>query len=134
MRRIVIAALALTLLAGCTRSGFAGISFAPGAAEPELQQLAQRAAAGSKPALLELGIRYEEGRGVPVDLPRAARLYGQAAATTGGTMFVYSPPVGQAKYGSVIPITTGPVVPGLPDARERLRALQARRRAERSGG
>jgi hypothetical protein len=130
MRRILIAALAFTLLGGCARSSFAGISFAPGAADPELQRLARSAASGNKSALLELGIRYEEGRGVPIDLPRATRLYGQAAATSGGTMWIYSPPVGGAKYGTVIPISGSPVIAGLAEARDRLRALQARRRAQ----
>jgi len=129
MRRILIAALLLALLGGCSRSSFAGISFALGAAEPELQRLAQSAGSGDKAALLELGIRYEEGRGVAVDLPRAACLYAQAAASTGGTMWVYSPPVGGAKYGSVIPISSGPGISGLAEARDRLRALQDRRRA-----
>lgn len=130
MRRIVIAALAASLLAGCARASFAGIPFAPGAAAGELQRLARSAEAGDKAALLELGVRYEEGRGVPVDLPRAARLYGLAAASSGGTMFVYMPPVGGARYGSVVPISSGPVVPGLPEARERLRALRERQRQE----
>lgn len=130
MRRIVIAALAAALLTGCVSHGFAGIPFAPGTADSALQQLARAAQAGDKPAQLELGIRYEEGRGVPVDLPRAERLYALAAASSGGTIYVYSPPVGQAKYGTVIPINSGPVAPGLMSARERLRALRARRSAE----
>jgi hypothetical protein len=67
------------LLAACSTRAYAGISFAPGAAEPDLQSLARQARSGDKQAQLQLGIRYEEGRGVPVDLARAERLYFQAA-------------------------------------------------------
>ena len=129
-RRLRAAAAALLLLgvpllaSGCAASAYAGIPFAAGAADPELQWLAQRAQAGDKQAQLELGIRYEEGRGVPVDLARARRLYRLAAADSGGTMYVYSPPVGRHGRGGVIPIRSGPPQPGLVEARERLERLK----------
>ena len=117
-------------LLGCgAPSSFQGISFAPGAANAEVQTLAQRAAAGDKWAQLELGIRFEEGRGVPVDWSRAARLYRQAAASTGGTIMVYVPPVRPGGAGRVMPISSGPRTAGLPQARARLEALRKRRRA-----
>jgi len=129
--RLALAA-ALLLLAGCTRDGFQGISFAPGAARADVQALARRAAAGDKIAQLELGIRFEEGRGVPMDWRRAERLYRMAAATTGGTRMVYIPPVRRGGTGTVVPMSSGPLVPGLPDARARLEALRKRRAVEGS--
>jgi hypothetical protein len=129
------AALALAafvlLVSGCgPRSGYQGISFAAGAASAELQSLAQHAAAGDKWAQLELGIRFEEGRGVPISWSRAERLYRSAASRSGGTMMVYVPPVGRSGSGRVMPVGTGPEAAGLPQARERLEALRKRRRAE----
>lgn len=61
-------------IAGCSRSvaTYAGIPLAAGAANPQVQSLARRAQAGDKHAQLELGIRYEQGRGLPRDLERAA--------------------------------------------------------------
>jgi hypothetical protein len=98
-----------------------------------LQRLARTAQAGSKAAQLELGRMFEDGNGVPEDADRACRLYEAAAATTGGTIYVYSPPVGKGGSGRVIPITT-PIVAGLPVARERLQSLRYRiDRAERAG-
>ena len=99
----------------------------------QIQRLARTAQAGSKAAQLELGRMFEDGNGVPEDADRACRLYEAAGATTGGTIYVYSPPVGKGGSGRVIPITT-PVVQGLPVARERLQSLRYRiDRAERAG-
>ncbi|MDQ8757647.1 hypothetical protein RCO27_15565 [Sphingosinicella sp. LHD-64] len=114
---------AAPLLGACAANSYAGIPFAAGAAAPELQGLAMRAQAGDKQAQLELGIRYEEGRGVPVDLRRAERLYRMAASDSGGTMYVYSPPVGQNGRGQVVPINSGPRQIGLAEARRRLENL-----------
>jgi TPR repeat protein len=85
MKRALAPAVALLLAAGCADRDYQGISFAQGAAASELQSLAQRARGGDKHAQLELGIRFEAGLGVPVDWARAERLYGLAAATSGGT-------------------------------------------------
>jgi hypothetical protein len=104
-----------------------GISFASGAADPELQALARRAQSGDKQAQLELGIRYEEGRGLPVDLERAERLYRTAGADSGGTTYVYSPPVGQRGRGEVAELLREPRAPGLSEAEQRLARLSARR-------
>lgn len=78
-----------------------------------------RADAGEKQAQLQLGRRYEEGIGVKPDPSRAAALYRAAAAFNSGTIYVYSPPVGNAP-GTVIPVTTGPAEQGLPEALYRL--------------
>jgi hypothetical protein len=131
VRTAAILPLALLLLASACgpRTSFQGIPFA-GSADPALSALASRAAGGDRRALLELGIRFEEGRGVPMDWDRAAELYRRAAATTGGTTMVYVPPVRRGASGTVMPINTGPVVHGLPEARARLDALRKRRAAE----
>jgi hypothetical protein len=117
------AAFAATLIIGCgigpaaCASGYAtGIP-----ADPAVRSLTLRAQAGDKFAQLELGIRYEEGRGVAADPEKARKLYSRAAADSGGTLFVYSPAVGKVP-GRVIPLTR-PRVPGLPAARLRLQRL-----------
>jgi TPR repeat protein len=95
------------------------------AEEAELQDLARHAQMGDKQAQLELGTRYEEGRGVPVDFRRALTLYALAAADSGGTLWLYSPPVG-SRQGQVVPVNAGPQLAGLPIARQRLNDLQNR--------
>src|SRR4051812_16176372 len=78
---LAIAAIALN---GCSTSAY-GIPLAPERAPADLQELARHAQGGDKHAALELGIRYEEGRGVPMDVRQAIRLYRQAAMTSGGS-------------------------------------------------
>lgn len=129
--RGVLAAVAALLplcgpvaLGGCAAdSSHAGIPLAVGAADPELQALARRAQAGDKQAQLELGMRYEEGRGVAADLGRAAQLYRMAARATGGLAFYYSPPVGGGG-GQTISVDRGSEQPGLPEAESRLARLK----------
>ncbi|PSJ40782.1 SEL1-like repeat protein [Allosphingosinicella deserti] len=114
----------LSNLAACAQpDSYAGIRLGAGAADPALQALAARAQAGDKTAQLELGIRYQEGRGVPRDLGLAKRLYLGAAAPSGGTTWIYVPGVSKSR-GSVMPVNMGPHVPGLPEAKERLRRLR----------
>ena len=81
------------------------------------------AARGDKAAQLELGIRYDEGRGVAADPARAASLYAAAAAFTSGLMFIYTPPVG-ASPGRTLPYRTGPDQNSLPEAMYRLALLR----------
>ena len=92
--------------------------------QTELQQLARRAQAGDKQAQLELGARFEEGRGVPVDLDKARKLYAAAASDSGGTIWVYSPPVGNGTKGRVIPVNTGAKQVGLAEAKKLLARLE----------
>jgi hypothetical protein len=61
-----------TVATACASSNYMGISLAPGAAPTDVQHLAARAQAGDKQAQLELGERFEEGRGVPTDRGRRA--------------------------------------------------------------
>lgn len=98
--RVASAALALLcaqpLLAGCAANSLVGIPFAAGVADPELQALATRARAGDKQAQLELGIRYEEGHGVPMNLHQAERLYLQAVRGATDVRATWSPGVGSS--------------------------------------
>jgi hypothetical protein len=88
---LLLAIATLPALAACAASSYAGIPFAASAADPELQELARRARGGDDVSQLELGIRYEEGRGVAVNLPRAERLYLVAATQPGNVATVYVP-------------------------------------------
>jgi hypothetical protein len=125
--------LLTALLSACAApTSYMGIGFAPGAASPELQTLAQRARAGDKKAQLDLGIAYEEGRGLAVDLERARRLYAQAAATSGGKIFIYKSPVKKGGRSGVVPVNLGPVVRGLEVAKVRLARLKVSAMLERS--
>lgn len=118
-------AFAAFALASCAApSSYMGISLYSGGADVVLQQQAQRAMSGDKQAQLDLGIRFEEGLGVERDLSKAKKLYYQAASDSGGTIWVYTPPVGNGTKGRVIPILSGPKNPGLPDAKDRLNAIK----------
>lgn len=126
MTRGAVAAALLLTACGAPRS-YLGLDLrAPVStrADREVRALALASRAGDKAAQAELGRRFEDGGGVPVDLDRACRLYEGAARTTGGTIYVYQPPVGKAA-GRVVPITT-PVSPGVPVAAERLATLRYR--------
>lgn len=125
-RRSLVALIlpALFALSSCSApTGYMGISFTGRAPDPAVPSLAQRAWTGDKQAQLELGIRFEEGIGVPPDIKRARKLYRRAATTTGGTIFVYIPPATRGGRGSVAPVNTGPIMRGLDEARKRLAAL-----------
>ncbi|QTD57491.1 SEL1-like repeat protein [Parasphingorhabdus cellanae] len=86
--------------------------------------LARKAQGGDKHAQLELGIRFEEGRGVERDLGKAKKLCRLAASDSGGRIWVYSPPVGNGTKGRVIPMDIGPKQFGLAVARVRLEAVK----------
>lgn len=120
----IAATAALLLLPACASpNSYIGIPLSSGQVDPELQLVTSRARAEDKHAQLELGIRFEEGRGVPVDVGRARRLYRQAASDSGGTVWVYSPPVGNGTKGRVMPVETGRRQAGLREAKRRLEAL-----------
>ena len=127
-----LAFLVIAALAGCAvPTQYMGIALSPGAAPTELQGFAEQALSGNKAAQLALGVAYEEGQGVAVDLKRARTLYRLAAANSGGTIYVYQPPVRKGGRGGVIPVNLGPVVAGLAKARARLAALKANENAAR---
>jgi hypothetical protein len=110
---------------GCASpASYMGISLVSTEADPELQRQAYLAKGGDKQALLALGIRFEKGLGVARDLDKARKLYRQAAADSGGTIWVYSPPVGNGTSGRVIPVNAGARQIGLIEAKRRLEALE----------
>jgi len=118
--KLTLLSAAVLLVTGCASSQYMGLSLIPGEAPTDLQNLAARAHAGDKQAQLDLGILFEEGRGVPRDRRKAIRLYEQAAADSGGTTWVYSPPVGKEASGRAVPIRGQPKSAGLVEARHRL--------------
>lgn len=124
----VAGAVALLCMApitsGCANSSYAGIPLNIGAASSELQSIARRAQAGDKQAQLELGIRYEEGRGVAIDQGKARAYYAMAAADSGGVLHVYTPPVGRNGSGRVVTVDRGPRQAGLAEAKVRLAKLK----------
>ena len=123
------AALAAILLVGCgvgataCASGSVPIPSASSFADPELRMLVRRARWGDKAAQLELGMRFEEGRGVTRNLDLAERLYARAAAASGGSILIYSPRVGHAPP-QLIKLKAGPRIPGSIEARQRLERLR----------
>ncbi|MEV5022580.1 SEL1-like repeat protein [Sphingobium sp. LMA1-1-1.1] len=123
--QLALCAIGTVLLstAGCAGSSYMGISLAPVQTTSELQELAQRAQNGDKQAQLDLGIRFEEGNGVPRDKARAMKLYRQAASDSGGTMWVYMPSTGNGAKGRVVPLGGQPNITGLVEAQLRLQRI-----------
>jgi hypothetical protein len=128
----VLGILSSAGVAACstTPDSYQGISLAADNQDAELRSLARRASEGDKHAQLALGIRFETGDGVPVDLRRAERLYRMAAATTGDVRPVYFPGMRPKTQGKLLPSWFQPPRAGLPAAQARLEALRQRRRAE----
>lgn len=110
---------------GCAApKNYMGVSLAPGGADPLIQDIARRARTHDKEAQLQLGIAYEEGRGVARDTGRARKLYAVAAADSGGTIWVYQPPVKKGGSGRVVPVNMGSKTVGLAEAKDRLVRLK----------
>jgi len=101
-----------------------GIPLVVGDAPLTLQMVAAKARDGDKQAQFTLGMYFELGVLVPVDLDRARTLYAEAARDSGGTIWVYVPAVGKQGGGHVMPVNTGPVIRGLPEAKARLERLR----------
>lgn len=120
--RLGLVAASLTLAACASSNSYAGVPFAAGAAEPEIQELARQARGGDKQAQLELGIRYEEGRGLPVDLGCARSLY-TAAATRSATLWTHVPGAGGGR-SMMVPVQLSRSS-GLQEARIRLDELDS---------
>lgn len=127
MRYIVLGAIVAALaLASCTaNSTYMGIPLRSGGADPDLGALARSAQSGNKRAKLNLGIRFEEARGVARNFQYAMKLYRAAATSSGGERFVYIP---AANHHAPITmrISDGLFEAGLPEARERLITLERR--------
>lgn len=129
LRRAVAAAALGAALAACNAGPerYQGISLSADTVDEEVRAIARLAAAGDKRAQLALGIRFETGDGVPVDLRRAERLY-RLAATTTGARDVYYSSVRMKTAGKLVRTYETPRS-GLPEAQARLEALRQRRRA-----
>lgn len=127
--RLAVAAAALGALGACnsTPDRYQGISLSADNGNEALRGLARLAAAGDKSAQLALGVRFETGDGVPVDLRRAERLY-RLAATTTHARDAYFPSVHMKTPGKLLRTYETPRS-GLPEAQARLEALRQRRRA-----
>lgn len=121
MLRVLASCLcSLFLLAGCA-GPYAGLDD-PGVSS-EARLVGERARLGDKQAQYELALRFAAGDGVPRNCNRARELLGQAASNSGGTIWIYSPPVTKGGSGRVIPVDSGPVRPGLAIAKRALSGL-----------
>lgn len=131
MRGIALATAAVscvalfTISACASPASYMGISLRDPARNPGLASLAERASQGDKRAQLELGIAFEEGRGVSRDFIRAERLYAAAAADSDGKRWVYQPPL-HGTSGRVVSYQTGSGQAGLAEARQRLLRIRSR--------
>jgi hypothetical protein len=123
-RACVAATWAAVTLTGCVSKSYAGVSFAPGAADPEVQAIARRAGAGDKRSQLQLGIRYEEGRGLRRSIERAKRLYLAAARSSGGVRHVYVPGAKPGAQGRLVTVNEGHREEGLAEAKIKLLRLE----------
>lgn len=119
---LMLCALLPLAMSGCATSSYMGIEFAPGAADPALQQLAQRARTGDKQAQLELAIAFEHGAGIERDLIKARKLYRIAASDSGGSIAVYVPGAGGVA-GRIVTISDTVKRAGLIEASQRLKRI-----------
>jgi hypothetical protein len=81
------------LLSSCAANQAFGIDLTAPSTSEEVKVLARGAQGGDKLAQLELGKRFEAGRGVPKDFGRADKLYAAAASPNDGASIrtLYSP-------------------------------------------
>ncbi|MHA6318294.1 hypothetical protein ACXYN8_11620 [Altererythrobacter sp. CAU 1778] len=112
--------LLILALAACS-GRYMGID--RGSLDPSTQAWFDKAMTGDKHAQFELGMIFARGDAVPQDCVRARKLLRQAASRTGGTIWVYSPPVTKGGAGRVVPIDQGPLQAGLQTAKEALHSL-----------
>ncbi len=122
--RAAFVGCAMLLSTACASHSYMGISLVSGQASPEVQELARRAQSGDKQAQLDLGIRFEEGRGVPKDEARAVKLYKQAASDSGGAQWIYVPSPGNGAKARVMSVQTGLKQTGLEEAKTRIEKLE----------
>lgn len=124
---MIFALAAATVLSACAGSSYMGISLKPGAADPALQQLTQRARSGDKQAQLDLGIAFEGGHGIERDLNKARHLFLLAATDGGRAQWIYLPSPTSGGQGRVVQTGGALATPGLVKAAQRLDSLDASR-------
>lgn len=83
-------------LSACMDSSYRLAAYTNINASPEVLELIKLARSGDKRAQLELGVRFEEGDGVPISLDQAIRFYRYAANDTGGIRPIFVPGRGLA--------------------------------------
>lgn len=110
-------------LQGCATQSSAALFDVGTGADADLRALSKRAAAGDKRAQYEMGVRFEEGEGLPWDLGRAERIYRLAASPVGASQIYF--PSASGKSGQVKRITNRNV-PANDHAAIREKALRIR--------
>ncbi len=90
-RATVVLLTLSSAVAGCAARDYAGISLVDGAADRTVQALARRALGGDRAAQLELGLRFEQGRGVERDPARACAIYNERPSRASGDILVWQP-------------------------------------------
>jgi TPR repeat protein len=107
-------------------SAHSGRDLVPGEAGrvAAVDALSKRSASGDRGAQYELAVRFEEGRGVPVDTRRAIALY-TLFLTAGETRLIYLPSAGGQSKSSVLPVQDVQFLRHSKDAQRRLARLKA---------
>jgi len=104
----------------CLMTTSAGAQSAPDLASSSIEDLQILAKKGHKPAQLELGKKLE----AQGELDAALGWYEKAGRAEKLRRYVYSPPVGNERYGRTLSVGPRAVVPGIEEAR--LRAERVR--------
>jgi len=124
-RGLAIAAFALAL-GGCTTSGLlCGGEPATGSGARHIRWEACKARHGDKEYQYQIGRRYWEGDGLPHDRAEAVKWLSRAAEPVESSRtYVYVPPVGSRKFGTVQGFDM-PGEPGHPEARRLLEKIRS---------
>ncbi|WP_375291537.1 hypothetical protein [Qipengyuania sp.] len=124
-----------TSFGACASQRYAGLDLRPGAAPADIQQLARVTQSGSKQAQLDLGIRLQEGRGIPVDHGKAARPFARVATDSAENRMLFVPAAGSLR-STILPIRQGTKITRSAEARARLQTLESSKTTsqERSSG
>lgn len=127
MRKTTLALFALFVLTGCSTLGMPGCT--ADKSVPAFIASAQKAScSGSRNASMTVADYYfaeAENTGDTKHYKTAVRFYERAAETRSGQTFIYVPGAGDVP-GYTMPVTTGPISYGLPEARAKLALLYYR--------
>jgi TPR repeat protein len=111
-RALASAVLAVSLT-GCT--GASGLFCKSEHDNPRVASLMRDSCSGDRAATMQLGLWFEAEE----DYVAAARYYRAAATPHSGQTHIYVPPAGEVA-GYVMPVSTGPRLPGNAEAQYRL--------------